>query len=112
LKRFEFIFYSAIEEIIDNGERIEKLKVNRFELVPNPDGGRPKLEKIEGADFEIECDYLIPAVSQSADLSLLPEEWDMKLTSWGTLLTNGKDFMTSRDGVFAGGDCEVWALWT
>ncbi len=102
----EFIFYSAIEEIIDNGERIEKLKVNRFELVPNPDGGRPKLEKIEGADFEIECDYLIPAVSQSADLSLLPEEWDMKLTSWGTLLTNGKDFMTSRDGVFAGGDCE------
>ncbi len=30
----------------------------------------------------------------------------MKLTSWGTLLTNGKDFMTSRDGVFAGGDCE------
>jgi formate dehydrogenase beta subunit len=102
----EFIFYSAIEEIIDNGERIERLKVNRFELVPNPDGGRPKLEKIEGADFEIECDYLIPAVSQSADLSLLPEEWDMKLTSWGTLLTNGKDFMTSRDGVFAGGDCE------
>ncbi len=63
----EFIFYSAIEEIIDNGERIERLKVNRFELVPNPDGGRPKLEKIEGADFEIECDYLIPAVSQSAD---------------------------------------------
>jgi len=102
----EFIFHSAVEEIIDDGERIRKLKVNRFKLVPNPDGGRPKLEKIEGADFELECDFLIPAVSQSADLSLLPEEWDIKLTSWGTILTNGRDFMTSRPGVFAGGDCE------
>jgi formate dehydrogenase beta subunit len=102
----EFIFYSSIEEIFDDGENITKLKVNRFELVPDPNGGRAKLVKIEGADFEIECDYLIPAVSQSADLQILPKEWDMKLTSWNTLLTNGKDYMTSRDGVFAGGDCE------
>ncbi|MCK5854662.1 MAG: formate dehydrogenase, partial [Sulfurovaceae bacterium] len=49
---------------------------------------------------------LIPAVSQAADLQLLPKEWDMKLTSWGTILTNGKDYMTSQEGVFAGGDCE------
>jgi len=102
----EFIFHSSIEEIFDNGERIEKLKVNKFELVPDPNGGRAQLVKIEGADFGIECDYLIPAVSQSADLQILPEEWDMKLTSWGTILTNGKDYMTSKEGVFAGGDCE------
>lgn len=102
----EFIFYSAIEEIFDDGENITKLKVNRFELVPDPNGGRPQLEKIEGGDFEIECDYLIPAVSQAADLQLLPKEWELKLTSWNTLLTNGKDYMTSRPGLFAAGDCE------
>ena len=102
----EFIFHSAVEEIIDENNKLKKLKVNRFELVPDPDGGRPQLKKIEGADFEIECDFLIPAVSQSADLSILPEEWDLKLTSWNTLLTNGKDYMTSRPGLFAAGDCE------
>ena len=102
----EFIFHSAIEEIFDDGEKITKLKVNRFELVPDPDGGRPQLKKIEGADFEIECDYLIPAVSQSADLQLLPEEWNVELTSWNTILTNGRDFMSSRPGLFAAGDCE------
>ena len=102
----EFIFHSAIEEIIDDGEKITKLKVNRFELVPDPDGGRPQLKKIEGADFEIECDYLIPAVSQSADLQILPEEWNVELTSWNTILTNGKDYMSSRPGLFAAGDCE------
>jgi formate dehydrogenase beta subunit len=102
----EFIFHSAIEEIFDDGERITKLKVNRFELVPDPDGGRPQLVKIEGADFEIECDFLIPAVSQSADLQILPEEWNVELTSWNTILTNGRDFMSSRPGLFAAGDCE------
>jgi formate dehydrogenase beta subunit len=102
----EFIFHSAIEEIFDDGEKITKLKVNRFELVPDPNGGRPQLQKIEGADFEIECDYLIPAVSQAADLQLLPEEWNVELTSWNTILTNGRDFMSSRPGLFAAGDCE------
>ncbi len=102
----EFIFHSAIEEIFDDGEKITKLKVNRFELVPDPDGGRPQLVKIEGADFEIECDFLIPAVSQAADLQLLPEEWNVELTSWNTVLTNGRDFMSSRPGLFAAGDCE------
>ena len=74
--------------------------------MPDPGGGRPQLVKIEGADFEIECDYLIPAVSQAADLGLLPEEWELELTSWGTLKTNGRDYMTSRKGLFAAGDCE------
>lgn len=102
----EFIFYSAIEEIIDDGEKITKLKVNQFELVPDPNGGRVQLVQRDDGDFEIECDYLIPAVSQAADLQILPADWELAMTSWGTLLTNGKDYMTSRDGLFAAGDCE------
>ena len=103
----EFIFHSAVEEIItDENDQLKALKVNRFELVPDPDGGRPQLKKIEGADFILECDYLIPAVSQAADLSILPEDWNIELTSWNTILTNGKDYMSSRPGLFAAGDCE------
>ncbi len=102
----EFIFHSAIEEIFDDGEKITKLKVNRYELVPDPDGGRAQLVKIEGADFEIECDYLIPAVSQALDTQILPEEWNIEMTSWNSILTNGKDYMTSKEGLFAAGDCE------
>jgi formate dehydrogenase beta subunit len=102
----EFIFHSAVEEMIDENNVLKKLKMNMFELVPCPEGGRPQLVKIEDADFEIETDFLIPAVSQSADLDLLPEEWEISMTSWGTIKTNGKDFMTNRKGVFASGDCE------
>ncbi len=102
----EFIFHSSIEEIFDDGEKLEKLKVNKFELVPDPNGGRPQLVKIEGADFEIDIDYLIPAVSQSLDTQILPEEWNIEMTSWNSIQTNGKDYMTSKEGLFAAGDCE------
>jgi formate dehydrogenase beta subunit len=103
----EFIFYSAINKIVtDEDDNLKSLFVDKFELVPDPNGGRAQLVKIEGATFELECDYLIPAVSQAVDLQILPKEWELQMTSWGTLQTNGKDFMTSKDGLFAAGDCE------
>jgi formate dehydrogenase beta subunit len=102
----EFIFHSAVAKMNDENDVLKSLTVDRFELVPDPNGGRPTLEKIEGASFDIDVDYLIPAVSQSADLKLLPEEWEIERTSWATIKTNGKDYMTSRKGIFAAGDCE------
>ena len=102
----EFIFYSAINTIIDDNGTITAVIVDKYELVPDPDGGRAKLVKIEGAEETIECDYVIPAVSQACDLQILPKDWELEMTSWGTLQTNGKDYMTSRAGLFAAGDCE------
>ncbi len=102
----EFIFHSAVAAINDEDNVMKSLIIDKFELVDDPNGGRPNLEKVEGASFEMEVDYLIPAVSQSADLDFVPEEWELEMTSWATLLTNGKDYMTSRKGVFASGDCE------
>lgn len=102
----EFIFHSAVDRMNDENDVLKSLTVDMFELVPDPNGGRPNLEKIEGASYTLEVDYLIPAVSQSADLDLLPEEWELEMTSWATIKTNGKDYMTSRKGIFASGDCE------
>ncbi|MDF1883244.1 FAD-dependent oxidoreductase [Sulfurimonas sp. SAG-AH-194-C21] len=102
----EFIFHSAVNEIIDEDNVLKALVIDKFELVPDPDGGRAQLVKIEGATETVEFDYLVPAVSQSADLDFLPEDWNLDMTSWATIKTNGKDYMTSRTGVFASGDCE------
>ncbi len=102
----EFIFNSAIQELIDENNELKSLIVNKYELIPDPDGGRAQLVKIEGADEVIECDFIIPAVSQACDLQILPKEWELKMTSWGTVQTNGKDYMTSKEGLFAAGDCE------
>ena len=102
----EFLFHSAVAEMKDENDVLKSLIIDKFELVPDPNGGRAQLLKVEGASYEIEADYLIPAVSQSADLKLLPSEWELEMTSWATIKTNGKDYMTSRKGIFASGDCE------
>jgi len=102
----EFLFHSAVQAMVDEEDVLKSLMVDKFELVPDPDGGRAQLVKIEGESYSIETDFLIPAVSQAADLKHLPEEWEIEKTSWGTIKTNGKDYMTSRKGIFASGDCE------
>ncbi len=103
----EFKFYSAVEEIItDEDDKLTKLKINKFELVPDPKGGRPRLNHIEGEDYFIECDYLIPAVSQDANMDFVPKEWDLALTSWNTFKTFNNTYMTNKKGIFAAGDCE------
>ena len=102
----EFIFSSAIQELVDENGVLKSMIVDQYELIPDPDGGRPQLKKMENAHFNIECDFVIPAVSQSCDLQILPKEWELSMTSWGTLKTNGADYMTSKDGLFAAGDCE------
>lgn len=102
----EFMFQTAVEEMFDENDVLKSLKINQFELQEPEGGGRAELVKVEGADIDVDVDYLIPAVSQSADLQLLPKEWEIELTSWGTLKTNGKDYMTNKPGLFAAGDAE------
>lgn len=102
----EFVFHSAINTIIDDNGKITGVMVELYEMQPDPNGGRPQLVKVEGKDYLIPCDFVIPAVSQSADLQLLPKEWELDMTTWATLKTNGKDYMTNRPGLFAAGDCE------
>ena len=102
----EFLFHSAVAKMNDEEDVLKSLLVDKFELVPDPNGGRAELVKVEGESYVIETDFLIPAVSQAADLKLLPEEWEIEKTSWGTIKTNGKDYMTSKKGIFASGDCE------
>jgi len=102
----EFLFHSAVAKMNDEKDVLKSLLVDKFELVPDPNGGRAQLLKVEGASYTIETDFLIPAVSQAADLKLLPPEWEIEKTSWDTVKTNGKHFMTSKKGIFASGDCE------
>jgi formate dehydrogenase beta subunit len=102
----EFHFQTGIDRIVDTNDTITSVNVNKFELKPDPESGRDKLVLAEGEEYVIECDYVIPAVSQSADLQLIPEEWNIELTSWGTLKTDGAHYTTNKNGLFAAGDCE------
>jgi len=52
-----------------------------------------------------EIDMMIPAIGQRADMSFLPDDGEIKLTDWNTIIIDEQTGATGRPGVFAGGDC-------
>ncbi len=65
--------------------------------------GRRKAERVEGSNFTIDVDNVIPAVSQYSDLPFIPKS-EIGLTPWGTFIIDTDTMMTTMPGVFAGGD--------
>lgn len=70
---------------------------------PERDGRRRPIP-VEGSEFDIDIDLLIPAVSQSPDISFLPEEIGLEISKWDRLAVNPETSETNVPGIFAGGD--------
>ena len=59
---------------------------------------------IEGSEEVVSCDTLMLAIGQSADLSWIRPEDNLKVTPRGTIQTDPVTLATSRPDIFAGGD--------
>lgn len=88
--------------IADNG-RVAKVECLQMQLGEFDRNGRRKSMPIEGSNFFVEADIVIPAVSQYADLPFIPSE-NIGRTPWGTFTIDDDSMMTTMSGVFAGGD--------
>lgn len=109
-----------IEEALEEGMELMEL-VTPVRIIPNASGhvaqieclrrrmsnfdntGRRNTSHIEGSNFLIDVDVVIPAVSQYADLPFI-QKTDIGVTPWGTFITDPQTLMTTMEGVFAGGD--------
>ncbi|MEK7699226.1 MAG: FAD-dependent oxidoreductase [Planctomycetota bacterium] len=85
-------------------------KVTQIECLKNTlgkpdDKGRRRPIPVDGSNFTIPADMIITAIGQSPDLKFLSHPLGIEVTRWGMPLVNQENFMTSRSGVFAGGDC-------
>jgi NADPH-dependent glutamate synthase beta subunit-like oxidoreductase/NAD-dependent dihydropyrimidine dehydrogenase PreA subunit len=59
---------------------------------------------IEGSEETVNCDTVVLAIGQAADLAWIRSEDNLKVTPRGTLQTDPETLATSRPDVFAGGD--------
>jgi len=93
---------AAPVEIIKENNRISALKLSHMQLGSFDTSGRRRPVAVEGGEFVIPVDTLIPAIGQKAELESMPETIgpDMKTTR----IPVGKDFSTSHPKVWAGGD--------
>ncbi|MDY6965409.1 MAG: NAD(P)-binding protein [Halobacteriota archaeon] len=74
----------------------------KMELGEPDESGRRRPVPVEGSEFVIECDTVIPAIGQSSDLKLLEDSGvETPKNKW---IESDKNGATSEKGVFAGGD--------
>ena len=92
---------SPLRFIGDN--KVKEVECVKMQIVNFDSSGRRKSVEILNSNFKIKVDYVIPAVSQYADLPFIGKN-EITQTKWGTFVIDNKTMMTTMPGVFAGGD--------
>ena len=101
--RFEFLT-NPIALVGDADGRVSAVRCVRMELGAADASGRRKPRPVPGSEFTVPADVLI--VAYGFDAVPFPPESDfaaMKTDDWGCIKVDANQ-MTSRPGVFAGGD--------
>jgi NADPH-dependent glutamate synthase beta subunit-like oxidoreductase len=105
LEHVEFQYLITQTEIISqDGEHVSGIKLVRNKLGDPDASGRRRPVVIPGSEFTIECDTVIAAFGQDADTAWIPKELNLETNRWGIPLIDRNTWMTSRPGLFAGGD--------
>jgi heterodisulfide reductase subunit A len=80
------------------------LECIKTELGERDATGRSRPVPVEGSEFVMDLDGVIPAIGQQPDLDGVEHEPSPKTTRWGTLVVKPHTMQTSIPYVFAGGD--------
>lgn len=97
-------FLVAPTKVIGEGGKVTGVECIRMQLGEPDESGRRRPVPIEGSEFVIGCDALIPAIGQACDLSFIKEESGVAINKWNNIEVDRVTFATSLEGVFAGGD--------
>ncbi|CAK8722985.1 Glutamate synthase (NADPH/NADH) small chain [Candidatus Electronema halotolerans] len=100
--RIEFLA-APVKVHADADGQMTGLECVRMSLGEADDSGRRRPVMIEGSNFVIEADAVIPAISQTVQHEA-DAGTDLKLESWGTYSVNPRTLQTSVPWIFAGGD--------
>jgi NADPH-dependent glutamate synthase beta subunit-like oxidoreductase/formate hydrogenlyase subunit 6/NADH:ubiquinone oxidoreductase subunit I len=102
------LFGAATRVILEDG-KVSGLEIQRMTLGEPDASGRRRPVPVEGSEWTIPCDVVIPAYGQKPDPTVLPENSGVKWTKRTTIETDPFNFMTARRGVFASGDAVIGA---
>lgn len=92
-------------EIIGNerGE-VRAIKCQEMELGAPDDSGRRRPVPKEGSEWTMEVDNVVIAIGNSPNPLIPKSTPDIETTKWGTIVTKDDTGLTTKEGVYAGGD--------
>lgn len=101
----EFFLLSAPKRIITDAQnRVTGIECMRMELGEPDKSGRRRPVQIFGSEFVVPADTVIVAVGNQANPLVPRTSPDIQVSKKGTIVLDPKTKMTSKPGVFAGGD--------
>jgi len=113
---FEEEIESAIEEginiqflvapikVLTKNKKVTGVECIRMKLGDIDASGRRRPIPIEGSEFTVNLDTLIPAIGERPDISFLADKDNLSISKWGNIEVDNEALLTNRKGVFAGGD--------
>lgn len=97
-------YLTAPVEVVANNGKVTGLKCIKMELGPPDDSGRRRPVPVQGSEFVVDVDTIIPAIGQIIDPALWDSVQDLGRTRRNTIYVDPISYATSIEGVFSGGD--------
>ncbi len=98
---------APLEILAEDGSRVSGIKLIQNELGEPDASGRRRPVPIEGSEFVMDCDIVVPAVSQVPNNECLNGVDDLARNKWGNIDVDMEKWTTSAPDVFACGDYPV-----
>jgi heterodisulfide reductase subunit A-like polyferredoxin len=92
------------KRVIGKNGNVTAIECIRMKLGDPDESGRRRPIPIEGSEFIIELDAVIPAIGQESDWACLGPECACTLSPWGTVNVDPLTLQTDDPDIFAGGD--------
>lgn len=102
-------FLVAPKEVVEENGKVSGIKCIKMELGEPDDSGRRRPVPVEGSDYTIDADYIIPAIGQRTDTSFNDDSSGITINRWDQIEVDPITFETDKKGIFAGGDAQTGA---
>ncbi|NQU28559.1 MAG: NADH-quinone oxidoreductase subunit NuoF, partial [Candidatus Marinimicrobia bacterium] len=94
----------APTRVIGSNNQVSGLECIRTELGAPDASGRRRPVPIEGSEYVIPCDVILPSISQEPEIAGLTKDLKLKTTPWNTFEVDPNTLETNIPGIFSGGD--------
>jgi heterodisulfide reductase subunit A len=100
----DILFLTAPVAILSEGGTIKGCKCIKTQLGPPDESGRRRPVPVEGSEFTIPCDAVVPAIGQKMDVAWAEDIPDLTLTPRDRIHVNPHTCQTTLPDIFAAGD--------
>ncbi len=95
---------NPIKFIGDENSKVKQMECIKMELGEPDDSGRRRPVPIADSNFILDIDLVVVAIGNSSNPLIPATTPGLECNRWGNIIADEKTMLTSRKGVFAGGD--------